>query len=575
MTATSESSTVPNAKRLLWAGFMAILAAGVGFSIRAGILGQWAEQYGFTQTELGAITGGGLTGFGIIILLSSLLADKVGFGKLMAAAFAMHIVSALLTLLTGAAYAAGGKSLAFQCLFWGMFLFAVGNGIAEAVVNPLVATLFPKDKTHYLNILHAGWPGGLIVGGLASFFMVGGGEGQKAVAWQIQMSLFLIPVLFYGLMVLGQKFPRTEASQSGVSYKEMLGELGLLGAAVLCVLLSLFFKNDLGLNPLLSGLIGAALAIGFGYKTGFKLGHVVLAFLLIVHAMVGYVELGTDSWISKITGSIMNSPQNGLLLFVYTSGLMFALRFFAGPIVEKTSPLGLLMTSAFFGATGLLLLSFSNSVVMCIIAATVYGLGKTFLWPTMLAVVSEQFPKGGAITIGAAGGVGMLSAGLLGGPGIGFFQDQNASDSLKGQSEAVYSRYKADNENSFFSLKTVGLNGQKVGVLEDEGKEAQRALELLKSQSASPDSIAAQEKLVEWWNGAKATAATDKEMVKKAGLEGGKKALRITAAVPATMFLCYGLLNLYYKRRGGYKAVNVAGDQYPDLGGIAGEVTEA
>ena len=575
MTATSESSTVPNAKRLLWAGFMAILAAGVGFSIRAGILGQWAEQYGFTQTELGAITGGGLTGFGIIILLSSLLADKVGFGKLMAAAFAMHIVSALLTLLTGAAYAAGGKSLAFQCLFWGMFLFAVGNGIAEAVVNPLVATLFPKDKTHYLNILHAGWPGGLIVGGLASFFMVGGGEGQKAVAWQIQMSLFLIPVLFYGLMVLGQKFPRTEASQSGVSYKEMLGELGLLGAAVLCVLLSLFFKNDLGLNPAVSAVIGAALAINFGFATGFKPGHAILAFLLIVHAMVGYVELGTDSWISKITGSIMNSPQNGLLLFVYTSGLMFALRFFAGPIVEKTSPLGLLMTSAFFGATGLLLLSFSNSVVMCIIAATVYGLGKTFLWPTMLAVVSEQFPKGGAITIGAAGGVGMLSAGLLGGPGIGFFQDQNASDSLKGQSEAVYSRYKADNENSFFSLKTVGLNGQKVGVLEDEGKEAQRALELLKSQNASPDSVAAQEKLVEWWNGAKATAATDKEMVKKAGLEGGKKALRITAAVPATMFLCYGLLNLYYKRKGGYKAVNVAGDQYPDLGGIAGEVSEA
>ncbi|MEI7924501.1 MAG: MFS transporter, partial [Planctomycetota bacterium] len=190
MTATSESSTVPNAKRLLWAGFMAILAAGVGFSIRAGILGQWGEQYGFTQTDLGKITGGGLTGFGIIILLSSLLADKVGFGKLMAAAFAMHIVSALLTLLTGAAYAAGGKSWAYECLFWGMFLFAVGNGIAEAVVNPLVATLFPKNKTHYLNILHAGWPGGLIVGGLASYFMVGG-EGQKAVAWQIQMSLFL------------------------------------------------------------------------------------------------------------------------------------------------------------------------------------------------------------------------------------------------------------------------------------------------------------------------------------------------------------------------------------------------
>jgi len=147
---------------------MAILAAGVGFSIRAGILGQWAEQYGFTQTELGAITGGGLTGFGIIILLSSLIADRIGFGPLMFIAFGMHLVSAALTLATGAAFEAGGKPLAFQCLFWGMFLFAIGNGIAEAVVNPLVATLFPQRKTHYLNILHAGWPGGLIVGGLAS-----------------------------------------------------------------------------------------------------------------------------------------------------------------------------------------------------------------------------------------------------------------------------------------------------------------------------------------------------------------------------------------------------------------------
>ncbi|MFM8804477.1 MAG: hypothetical protein ACKOK8_11315, partial [Planctomycetia bacterium] len=90
-----------NPQRLLWAGFMAILAAGVGFSIRAGILGQWAEQYGFTQTELGAITGGGLTGFGIIILLSSLIADRIGFGPLMFAAFVMHLISAALTLATG------------------------------------------------------------------------------------------------------------------------------------------------------------------------------------------------------------------------------------------------------------------------------------------------------------------------------------------------------------------------------------------------------------------------------------------------------------------------------------------
>src|SRR5688572_1053178 len=196
-----DTGIAPNAKRLLWAGFMAILAAGVGFSIRAGILGDWGREFGFTQTELGQITGGGLLGFGIIILLGALIADAVGYGKLMIFAFIMHLLSAILTLAATPIFKAAGKDAAYWCLYVGMFLFAIGNGIAEAVVNPLVATLFPKNKTHYLNILHAGWPGGLIIGGIASTFMVG------KVRWEIQMSLFLIPVVLFGLMCLGQKFP--------------------------------------------------------------------------------------------------------------------------------------------------------------------------------------------------------------------------------------------------------------------------------------------------------------------------------------------------------------------------------
>jgi MFS family permease len=543
-----------NPQRLLWAGFMAILAAGVGFSIRAGILGQWAEQYGFTQTELGAITGGGLTGFGIIILLSSLIADRIGFGPLMFAAFVMHLVSAALTLATGAAYQAGGKPLAFQCLFWGMFLFAIGNGIAEAVVNPLVATLFPKKKAHYLNILHAGWPGGLILGGLASYFMAGG-AGAKPVPWQFQISLFLAPVVLYGLMMLGQRFPKSEASSSGVSFKDMLGELGLVGAAVICGLLALFFKSDLGLPPLVAAGIAAGLLVAFGAATGFRFGHLLLAALLLIHALVGYVELGTDSWISKITGTIMNSPANGLLLFVYTSGLMFVLRFFAGPIVERISPLGLLAASALFGAAGLTMLGNAEGALMCVIAATVYGIGKTFLWPTMLAVVSEQFPKGGAITIGAAGGVGMLAAGLLGGPGIGFLQDQNASAKLRESNAAVYDRYKAPKENEFLWMKTVGLDGSKVGVLENGGKEAQRELEVMQKDNAKPEAIAAQKSLVDWWNtSAGPTAANDKPLVEEAGLFGGRQALKLTAFVPATMFVCYALLLAWFATQGGYKA---------------------
>jgi MFS family permease len=545
-----------NADRLLWAGFMAILAAGVGFSIRGGILaqGQWAEQFGFTQTELGLITGGGLTGFGIIILLSSLIADRIGFGPLMGAAFVTHLVSAGLTLATGAAFAAGGKPLAFQCLFWGMFLFAVGNGIAEAVVNPLVTALYPGNKTHYLNILHAGWPGGLIVGGLASWLMAGSGD-AKPVAWQIQISLFLLPVLLYGLMMLGQRFPRSEAGSSGVAYRDMLGELGLVGAAVVCGLLALFFKNDLGLPPLAAAGVGAGLLAAFGAVTGFRFGHLLLAFLLLIHALVGFVELGTDSWISKITGTIMGSPANGLLLFVYTSALMFILRFFAGPIVARISPLGLLAASAAFGAVGLWLLGSAVGAVACVVAATVYGIGKTFLWPTMLAVVSEQFPKGGAITIGAAGGVGMLSAGLLGGPGIGFLQDSNASDHLRAASPAVFERYRAPGENQFLWLKTVGLDGAKVGVLADGGREAVRALEVLEKDGAGPEAVRQQQDLVTWWRErAAATATADQPLVEEAGLFGGRQALKTTALVPAIMLACYLLLIGYFRLRGGYQA---------------------
>ncbi|MBT5708168.1 MAG: MFS transporter, partial [Verrucomicrobia bacterium] len=419
-----DKGTTPNAHRLLWAGFMAILAAGVGFSIRGGILADWGTQFGFTQSDLGTITGGGLTGFGIIILIGSLMADRVGYGKLMVLAFFMHVGSAIITLAAtpifnsmGGLESEGAKAAAFQCLFWGMFMFAIGNGLAEAVVNPLTAVLFPKQKTHYLNILHAGWPGGLIVGGLLSMLMVG------KVRWEIQMGMFLVPAVLYGVMLWGQKFPRDEAGAAGVKYTDMLKELGLLGASVICVLLALFFKNDLGLSTTVATVLGVALLAIFGFFTKFTMGPILMAFLLVIHALVGYVELGTDSWISNITGNILASPGKGLALFVYTSALMFTLRFFAGPIVHRISPLGLLLSSAVFGALGLQLLGTFNTGMAIVFAATIYGIGKTFFWPTMLAVVSEQFPKGGAITMGSIGCVGMLSAGLLGSTGIGYKQD--------------------------------------------------------------------------------------------------------------------------------------------------------
>jgi MFS family permease len=505
----------PNAQRLLWAGFVAILAAGVGFSVRgASVLSEWSTAFGFTQTELGGITGGGLVGFGFIIIISSFIAEKVGYSRLMIFAFVTHFLSAVVTLAAPAVFAAAGKDATFWTLFVGMFMFAIGNGVCEAVVNPLVATLFPNNRTHYLNILHAGWPAGLILGGVASIFMAG------VFSWQIQISLFLVPVVIYGAMIIGQKMPATEAKAAGISFGEILLQFA---------------------SPL-------------------------LLFLLLIHAMVGYVELGTDSWIARITGGILDETT-GRWLFVYTSALMFALRFVAGPIVHKISPLGLLFVSAVLAAIGLFVLGGVGTTLAAIAALTIYGFGKTFFWPTMLAVVSERYPKGGAVTIGMVGGVGMLSAGLLGGPGIGFEQDKYASEKLQEVSPDAFARYKAENENRFLIFETNGLDGSKVSTLGDRGETLAGEIEILEKAGESDTNL---EKLYQWWSGAQEYAEADAEPVTEATLHGSRMALKLTAIIPALMAICYLILIGYFKSIGGYKALTIEGEQA--TGGIEGPV---
>ena len=499
---------VKNRKTLLWASFFTIVAAGVGFAVRGAILVDWANQFGFTMTELGSITGGGFVGFGIVIIIFSLIADKVGYKRLLLLAFILHILSYFVTIATVFVYDAMGREAAYWCLYWGTFLFAVGNGVSESVINPLVATLFPKEKTHYLNILHAGWPGGMIVGGLVSIAF------HDYVSWEVLMSFFIIPVLIYGLMIRKQKFPESEAKAAGISYKVMFLQFA---------------------SP-------------------------VLIFLIVLHALIGYVELGTDMWIQNITGNILEDPTKGVLLFIYASALMFVLRFFAGPIVHKISPLGLLFVSSIFATIGLFILGNSTTGLIMLVAVTVYGIGKTFFWPTMLGVVGERFPKGGAITMGIIGGVGMLSAGLLGGPGIGYKQDYFASEKIKSESIESYERYRSDNTNQFLFFKPIqGLDGSKVAVLKDNGEQLSADIERW-TNSGKKLSNSGLNYLNDWWEDAKPFAETDKKPVKEAGFYGAGRALVATSLVPALMAIGFLILIIYFKRKGGYKRIDIGSD---------------
>jgi MFS family permease len=539
-TATLSHSTAgpaaPNAYRLLWAGFTAILAAGMGFAIRGGILDNWGSEFGFTDTQLGKIGGAGFTGFCFGIIVGGVVADKIGYGKLVIAAFLFHVLSAFVTF---AAVPGTAPAAAYTYLFWGTFLFAVANGTLEAVANPLVACLFPNNRTHYLNILHASWPAGMIAGASLGWVL----DDLVKLHWIPQLALFLIPTVAYGFMFLGQSFPKSEASEKGLSLGDMMKDVGILGGLVVCGLLGLFFQDTLkqlvGPNELIKvdestaalittyggWVISAVLLFAIAVLTKFSVGSLLLFVLFIVHAMVGAVELGTDGWIQNITGNILSSSE-GKYLFVFTSLVMFSLRFCADFIEKKIglSPVGILFVCAILACVGLNLASRIDTFTSALLAMAVYGFGKTFFWPTMLAVASDRFPRTGAVAISIMGGIGMMSAGLLGSVGLGFSKDYYSGESLKTASPAAFAEYKAEKPSQFLFLEGQGLDAKKVGEIK---------------KIAPADQTA------------------DQKAALAAGIEGDRKTLVADSFIPATMAVIYLGLLIYFAAIGGYKPVKI------------------
>ncbi len=518
------SGAYPNAHRLLWAGFMAILAAGVGFAIRGGILDNWVEEFGFTQEQVGKITGAGLSGFCFGIIIGGVIVDKIGYGKLVALAILGHVLSAVVTL------GASAPDSAYQILFWGTFIFAFANGTLEAVANPLVATVFPHNRTHYLNILHASWPAGMVLGSVAGWYL----DDKLHWNWKYQLALYLVPTVIYALMFLGQKFPRSEAAEKGASFADMFRSVGILGSAVACFLLALFFGDILkdffpAQGATLGYALGGGLLVAVAAMTRFSLGSLLLFILFITHALVGAVELGTDSWIQNITGNLFTSEQ-GKWLFIWTSAIMFGLRFCAHFIETRLglSPVGLLLVSAILAFVGLRFASGMNTFPAALAALGVYALGKTFFWPTMLAVVGDRFPQTGAVAMSIMGGIGMLSAGLIGGPGLGYCKDRFAGEALQSANPAVYEAYRSETPSRFLNLpvtEAFGLDGQKVAA----------------ARKAIPE------------------ADTDQQAVVQADQQGDRDTLKADSFIPATMAVIYLGLLLYFQSIGGYKRVEMDG----------------
>lgn len=506
METTTNNANAPDMK-LFWGCFIALTATSFGFIARVLTASEWGAEFGLSQTEVGEILGVGLWPFAISIILFSLIIDKIGYKAAMYVGLACHSLSTLLIL------TANG--------YWGMYLgtlvLALGSGTVEAYINPVVATIFNKDKTKWLNILHAGWPGGLVVGGILAILL------GPEVSWRFKIGLITIPTIVYAIMLWNKQFPMQERVAAGVSYKDMLKEVGAVGALIIATLIVLevgrVFNFGLGLELVLIIILTAI----YAFYTR-SVGRPLFILLLLIMMPLATTELGVDSWITSLMeGEMGKLGLNAGWVLVYTSAIMMALRFYAGPIVHRLSPLGLLATCSIIAALGLIFLSKATGVTI-LLAATLYGLGKTFFWPTTLGVVAEQFPKGGALTLNAIAGVGMLAVGIVGAPFLGYFQDQEVAKEIRAydqeQGTELYDTYVTDQKRGVFGYYT--------------------SLDVKKAEDA-PD--------------------TDKAPIGEIQAGAQKGALSTVAIFPIIMLLCYIGLMLYFRARGGYKPVDISSNE--------------
>lgn len=364
---TQEGTSISSARSLFVASCMALVVSAIAFGIRGDTLGDFMAQFDATPDAIGWAITGAFWGFTIAIAFSGAVCDWLGMKALLIFAWIMHMAG-----IAGTVFATSIEMLAV-----GTLLIGLGNGFIEGAVNPLVVTLYPKDKTAKLNALHAWWPGGIVIGAVVAYIMT-----QFDASWQVKTGVLFIPTVIYGAMFIGLKLPATERVQSGVSTGRM-------------------------------------------YKSVFSLFLVFWVCMWLTAA----TELGTNQWISEMLKE--SGIQVGTLVLGWISFVMLIGRVFAGPVVHRLSPIGLLLLSAIVSVLGLLALSMATGPVMAFIAATIFSVGVCYFWPTMLGYTSERFPEGGALLMGLMGAAGMASAGLAQPILGGWFRDLGVAGTLQ------------------------------------------------------------------------------------------------------------------------------------------------
>ncbi len=486
-------------KRLFIGSCMSLISTSVAFAVVGDIMGTLKTSFILTNEQVGQIGGAALWGFTLSIIVLGPLCDVLGMRNLLRFSFLCHLAGPLLMIFAGG----------FWQLFAGALILALGNGTIEAVCNPLVATLYPERKTQMLNRFHVWFPGGIVIGGLLCFIL-----GQLGImSYQIRLALILVPTIIYGILFIGQKFPVTERVQSGVSF-------------------------------------GGMMAATFGRP--------LFIILFLCMGITASLELGPNRWIPSI---LQSGGMHGILVLVWISGLMAVLRFFAGPIVHRLSPTGMLVASAILSGLGLFWLSFAETMSIALISATVFALGVCYFWPTMLGVVSERVPKGGALALALMGGMGMLASGMLASPWLGKVADEYLPQKLDYDKTTavlvnvvnVYTPialksnepFKKEINSAIEDARNVLAEARKTNSLPSETANALR--HAIGAAASAPGSKQASELVVEV-----------KKVLDPADNFGGRMSFRRLAPFSLIIIIVFGTLYFMDRRKGGYKVEKIA-----------------
>ncbi|MEW6249156.1 MAG: MFS transporter [Planctomycetota bacterium] len=493
-----------NRERLFLGSCFALISTAVCFAVIGAIMGALKQQFILSNEQVGYIGGAAIWGFTISIFVLGPLVDILGMGNLLRFALLCHVLGPL-TMIFGNG---------FWMLFSGALILSLGNGTVEAVCNPLIATVYPDQKIKKLNQFHVWFPGGIVIGGVSSYLLDKLALPADAgfAHWQLKLALILLPTVVYAILFVGQRFPATERVQSGVSFG------GMVEGALL--------------RPL-------------------------FLILLACMCITASLELGPGRWVPAVleAGGIA-----GILVLAYINGLMAILRSFAGPVVHRLSPTGVLVSSAVLAGAGLYWFSFAETTPMAFASATVFALGVCYFWPTMLGVTSERVPRSGSLGLALMGGMGMLIVGVVTAPQMGKIADGFLHQQLLGKQadtvavlQTVVAEYPALAESAPPTIRKeiLGATDSAAAVLATaqtgplpEGKTATALRGAIANAPRGARGDVIKKEL--------------EAVLKPADNFGGRMSFRSVAPFSLVIIVVFGILFLRDRAAGGYKAEQIA-----------------